>query len=334
MTGKIRQEMTNLSALIGTTWEGIATSAGITAGFFRILNGKKAVKLEVFGRSRGYDPEKVAKWFLFAERARLVKKTKSGYLLTPKGALLSHDSKFKDLVGLMQITEFFMKSASHAKETFRKNRSLDSLSEGEVSKDYQPRVSDNLSANLVRHFSNLLGEDGGSLLDIGCGNGNFLRKLAEQYPDVAYSGVEPNKHAVELGRKLLAEQGGPANLTLTVGDARKALFEYPAGSYDWVTAIHLFHFIPKDDRIPLINNMIRIARKGVVMTQSVMELSAITGNADPLMTLLWNDFSGFFMKEEADSINRYIKKKYPDIRFSSQPVMHGASHLVVVEKPL
>jgi len=42
-----------------------------------------------------------------------------------------------------------------------------------------------------------------------------------------------------------------------------------------------------------VDEMIRIAGKGVLMTEALIELSPITTGANPLMALLFEDFTGF-----------------------------------------
>jgi hypothetical protein len=58
----------------------------------------------------------------------------------------------------------------------------------------------------------------------------------------------------------------------------------------------------------------------------------MTAAADPLMSLLWNDFSGFFRKEEADEMNRTVREEYPDFQEKVFPVLMDTSNLVVVLK--
>ncbi len=51
-------------------------------------------------------------------------------------------------------------------------------------------------------------------LDIGCGQGSFLMKMAESFPQGQYIGIDPIKHGIDVANKKITELGLNNNITL------------------------------------------------------------------------------------------------------------------------
>ena len=125
-----------------------------------------------------------------------VSQTEKKYTLTSKGRFLTPASPAREIFGLANLTEYYAAAAIQAKESFFLNKSLDRLSEGRISRDYQPKVSDNFSTVLFSNFREHSMIPGDSLLDVGCGNASFLRNLIKFMPDLHLSGVDSNLFAI------------------------------------------------------------------------------------------------------------------------------------------
>lgn len=332
MDEKTMKAIERLQNVVGDTWIGLCVMAGIKAGYFAILSKDNPITIKDVVDKYGYKTEKVEKWFYFAETNGILEKKSNTYVLSPFGQLCTPHSPLKALYGFLLATDFFMQSAIEAKETFKKNRSLDKLTEGKISRDYQPKVSDNLSAILLKHFKESDIHPKDTLLDFGCGNGNFLRILSKQLPEVQFAGVDSNLFSIETGKKENSKVGLSDRVKLYVGDLTTEMTDFENASYDWVIAINLYHFIPPDKRKNVVDNMIRIARKGVFMTEAITEANKLTSAGNVLLTLLWNDFTGTFDKAELDEFNKYIKKKYRKLSFKFEPIMQGTSSLVIISK--
>jgi SAM-dependent methyltransferase len=50
-------------------------------------------------------------------------------------------------------------------------------------------------------------EEGGRLLDVGCGGGWAVVQLAERFPESSFVGIDLEPYSVDLARRLIAEQG-------------------------------------------------------------------------------------------------------------------------------
>ncbi len=333
MEREYRSEVGECLQLIADGWGMIVISAGITGGLFTLLHADAPVRIEQIAAARGYDVEKLEHWFYYAERAGLVTREADGYLLTSKGILFSPHSPAKELLAFAQLTEYFMSSAVGARDAFRKGHSLDSLSQGKVTRNYQPRVSDNLSSVMLENFQENDVQPGDTLLDIGSGTGTFLRSLAKRLPGVKITGSDSNLFAIEQARKENRNLGLTGQISMQVADMEADMADFGDLSYDWVTAINIIYYVSKENRIPLFDHLVRIARKGVFLTEGLLEPLAVMPPANVLMSLLWNDFSGWFRPEEAESFNRNIQKKYPRCRLRVSSVVDGAAYLLVLRKP-
>jgi ubiquinone/menaquinone biosynthesis C-methylase UbiE len=318
--------------LLAQTWTGVVMSAGISAGIFDTLNIDMAISAPDIAQKLKYNLVKVENWLNFMELYGFLSQEKEGYKLTEKGFLLTEKSKIKELTGLLQLTDFYMNAAIHAKDTFKTNDSLDKISDGKITGTYQPKVSDNFSISLIEMLHRYHITTSDTLLDIGCGSGTFLRMVTTKIPDIKVTGLEANLFVIERGKKLNLELGLSNRIVLMAGDINKDLADIPNNSYDWVTAINIFHFIPEEKRMVMVDNMLRIAKKGILATQTICESTPLAGSANVLMFLLWNDFTGFFRKAQLDIFNKTLHVKYQNHIFEMTQIMHGQSNLLAILK--
>ncbi len=183
--------------ILSDTWQGLVITAGLTAGLYDELSMDNPVSMDELARKMNFDESKLDKWFYFMEGIGLVKRANGMFTLTEKGNLFSRNSPFKDLVGMFHLNEFYMQASLQSRETFRKGMSLDKLSEGKISRDYQPRVSDNFSFTVIDNIKqhNITKTD--TLFDAGCGKGSFLKNVAILIPDIKLTGMDFNLFAIE-----------------------------------------------------------------------------------------------------------------------------------------
>jgi ubiquinone/menaquinone biosynthesis C-methylase UbiE len=329
MDDQMKIHVKEVSSLIGESWKTIAVSAGITAGLFDELSMENPVSIGDIIKKNKYSSRKLEKWFYYIESLGIVIKENDKYRLTEKGLLFSRNSPYKDLLGLFQITDYFMQSAVNSKENFKINHSQDSLTKGKLSNDYHDKVTDNLSSALLEIFKvfNVGQED--SLLDFGCGSGHLLRALSLSLPLMNLTGIDLNFFAIEKGIKMNKDLGN--KIKMINGDILKNMSLFPDKSHDWITGINLFHFMNADSKMEVIDNMIRICKKGIFFTEAIIEASPMTAGGNALLPLLWNDFTGFFKKTESDKLNEELKKKYKNFIVNIIPIIQGTSNMVVLK---
>ena len=104
--------------------------------------------------------------------------------------------------------------------------------------------------------------DGDSVLDVGCGFGDFARFLGYRNLEVSYRGCDINEEIVALGK----EQDG--SLALEIRDIEETPF--PEASFDWVVSSGLFEFLSHDGERRqmawvgrILGAMVRTCRRGV-----------------------------------------------------------------------
>jgi tRNA (guanine-N7-)-methyltransferase len=66
----------------------------------------------------------------------------------------------------------------------------------------------------------LFGADGPLYIEIGCGKGAFLARMARLFPDVCFIGIEKEAAVAASAVRMTRESGGLANLRFIVADAR------------------------------------------------------------------------------------------------------------------
>jgi ubiquinone/menaquinone biosynthesis C-methylase UbiE len=318
--------------LEATTWKGLAVAAGHIAGLFDALSPDSPISVPDLAKRKGYDLDKVRKWATFAAGVGIVEEKDGKLTLSPKGRLFSAATGIKDVLAFIEETSYFAKAAAAADATFKQNQSLDKLSDGKISKDYQPKVSDNLSAVLIERFKAQGMAPGDHVLDVGCGAGAFIRSLYKEMPDLYFSGIDINLFAIEKGKKENMALGMADKIKMIVGDMLEDLSAFPDESEDWVLAINVLHFTPEDKRNGLIENLVRIARKGAIFNTVRLDTSLINLAGDPLLHLLWNDYAGFYSKKALDALMADLPKRYHRHEIQTEPVMQGNSQLISVLK--
>jgi ubiquinone/menaquinone biosynthesis C-methylase UbiE len=329
---QMKESVQDVLGLLGQTWTGVAVSAGVVSKIYDEMSTETPVTIEEIANKKYFDKNKLASWFYIMEHCGIVRRTQDQYYLTAKGNLLSSNSPSKDVLGMFNLNRFYMLSAINGFETFKTGRSLDKLGEGKMSNVYTPRVTDKFSEALLGYIKAFGVQKTDTLLDIGCGRGNFLKNIAIAMPGMKLAGIDSNRFAIEAGKLENSELEKSGNLNLIMGDITEDLSSYDDDSFDWCTAINVFHFIPQEKRLPLIANMFRISRKGLFMSLVVVEKTVLARSADPLMFLLWNDFTGFFKEEEFKLIVNSLKKQHKNCTFKTEAVMEGNSNLVIVTK--
>lgn len=82
----------------------------------------------------------------------------------------------------------------------------------------------------------------GSVLDVGCGGGGFLRKLSVKYPYAMLFGIDLSEDAVQMTSEVGSDLVESGSLELAVGSAES--LPYEDGAFDMATAIETYFFWP------------------------------------------------------------------------------------------
>lgn len=77
-----------------------------------------------------------------------------------------------------------------------------------------------------------------SMLDVGCGTGNLLSRVIDQYDDVRVSGIDFSTNMLNVASEVLG-----SNVELVLGDAEQ--LPWPDNSFDLLVCNSSFHHYPE-----------------------------------------------------------------------------------------
>lgn len=104
----------------------------------------------------------------------------------------------------------------------------------------------------VHHFNavcmNRLVPPGGTVLDLGCGSGQYLRYFAERRPDVRLIGLDLSREMIELGRRTIIDAGLGSRIDLRIADITR-LDPASLPAIDAVSCIYTLHHLPDDEDV-------------------------------------------------------------------------------------
>jgi 2-polyprenyl-3-methyl-5-hydroxy-6-metoxy-1,4-benzoquinol methylase len=124
------------------------------------------------------------------------------------------------------------------------------------------------------------------VLDVGCGRGRIMNRLAELFPASVFLGVDLSEEAIEHARTE-ALRKGLRNISFTVKDLSDFDRTAEVERFDFITTFDAVH----DQARPL--NVLRgirraLARDGVYLMQDIKGSSCVHSNLDhPIGTLLY-----------------------------------------------
>lgn len=124
-----------------------------------------------------------------------------------------------------------------------------------------------------------------SVLDIGCGEAGYIKKLAERFPDTEFRGIEISPEVTEKAEQLTADL---ANVQIEQGD----LWSYqPEKQYDLVMMNNVIHYIDLEERAGLFSTLADWVEDGGMLSV----ITPIAGSKDdPPFGSVFNSFFSSF----------------------------------------
>jgi ubiquinone/menaquinone biosynthesis C-methylase UbiE len=96
------------------------------------------------------------------------------------------------------------------------------------------------------------------LLDVGCGTGDLVWRLAPKAEEVV--GIDLSPAMVEFAQDTLSQRSVP-HVSFVLGDVTKALAELPDDHFDVATMTLVLHEMPEEARGPVLREVTRLARR-------------------------------------------------------------------------
>lgn len=106
----------------------------------------------------------------------------------------------------------------------------------------------------------------GRVLVVGAGGGLELEEFARAHPGWHFDGVDPSAPMLELAARRLAPLS--SRVTLHEGYVQDA----PTGPFDAATCLLTFHFVPREDRVPMAAEIRRRLKPGAPFVAAHMSV--------------------------------------------------------------
>lgn len=170
-------------------------------------------------------------------------------------------------------------------------------------------------------FEKLEIKNGHNVLDVGCGTGNHIIKLAEFFPEGNYYGIDISKNSI-IGANKAAEQK-KLNVKFICGDASEAsLLE--DGFFDLIISVYALYYV-RDAK-----SLLAILKKKLKKNGRIAVMSPYKGNNNE-----WYSFLSHFMKipKEVESIaDNFMGNEvlpFANANFSSVQTFHFQNRVTI-----
>jgi SAM-dependent methyltransferase len=100
-----------------------------------------------------------------------------------------------------------------------------------------------------------------SMLDVGCGAGDYLRTVASLHPQATGVGLEVDPAVAVRAERNLRDWGIDDRFEIVCGDIR-ADAERLGQTYDLITLLNVVYYFPEDERLPLFRGIRRLLAAG------------------------------------------------------------------------
>ncbi|HEX8435550.1 class I SAM-dependent methyltransferase [Archangium sp.] len=142
-----------------------------------------------------------------------------------------------------------------------------------------------------------------ALLDVGCGTGEFVARLAALWPEARITGLDLAPTLLDIARRRTASS---ERITYLEGNGAHLPFE--DGSLDGVFCRHVLHAVNRPELI--LDEMIRVLKPGGVLHLLAEDYGMIySSRGDPDLDRLWRE--GWIAAGENSGIDLRIGRKVP-----------------------
>ena len=132
---------------------------------------------------------------------------------------------------------------------------------------------------------------GSRVLDLGCGNGRKIRRLADRFE---VTGVDISEEQLRLASAEIP------NATLVHADLSE--LDFPEGSYDAVTAFYSISHVPRDEHAALFGKI------ASWLTPGGLFLASLSANGTDDWTEEWLGVEMFFSGFDAETNRRLVRE--------------------------
>lgn len=100
-----------------------------------------------------------------------------------------------------------------------------------------------------------------TILDVGCGGGQFAIKVAREFPGIVIKGIDLSSQAIEFANARLQEK----NLANVQFEVSSSLTSFASNTFDVVTSTLVCHHLNDDQLIDFLKQSYLIAKQAVII---------------------------------------------------------------------
>jgi ubiquinone/menaquinone biosynthesis C-methylase UbiE len=270
-------------------------SIGHRTGLFDVMREFPPATAEEIARSAGLNERYVREWLGAMITGAIIELDPASqrFRLPPehaafltRAAAADNLAVFTQYIGLMgrvedEIVECFRKGGGVPYDKFPRFHEV-------MAEDSGQSVLSSLESHVLPLVPGLTGRlaAGIQVLDVGCGRGRILMRLAELYPDSRFTGMDLSEQAISSARDE-ASQKHLRNADFIVADLSDFDETSPAGAFDLVTTFDAVHDQAKPRRV--LKGIYRALKTdGVYLMQDIKGSSDMHKNIEhPLGTALY-----------------------------------------------
>src|SRR5262245_37220134 len=271
---------------------GLMTSVGHRTGLFDVMRGAAPQTPAQLAKRAGLHERYVREWLGAMTTASVIEHDPAAgtFALPPEhAAVLTRAARPDNLAATFQWIPLLGSVEDEIVRCFERGGGVPYASFGRFHAVMAEESDQTVVAGLLEHVVPLLpglGERlarGVDVLDVGCGSGRALTRLAGAFPRSRFHGIDLSEHAIASAREE-ARSLGLVNLSFERRDAT-ALDE--ADRFDWITAFDAIHD-QADPAAVLAGIAAALRPDGVFLMQDIAGTSAVHEDAaHPLATFLY-----------------------------------------------
>ena len=270
---------------------GLMTSVGHRTGLFDVLRGCAPAGAAEIAKQAGLSERYVLEWLGAMTTAGVVDHDPAAgtFRLPPEhAAVLTRAARPNNLAATFQWIPLLGSVEDEIVKCFERGGGMPYASYGRFHAVMAEENDQTVVAGLLEHILPLVPglierlARGANVLDVGCGSGRALVRLAETFPSSRFLGMDRSERAIENGRSE-ARALGLGNLRFEVGDA--VAFDEP-NRFDLITAFAIHHQAAPAAVLASVASALR--PEGVFLIQDIAGTGAVHEDAaHPLATFLY-----------------------------------------------
>lgn len=234
------------SSLLGTLH-----LVGDRLGLFDVLAGSDGMTAAQLASSAGINERYALEWLSAMACHRYLEYDKDieTFSLPVEHALvLAEKDSPLYLASLIRTQPDFWANAGVLEDAFRNGGGVPQSCFGEewrcgFERFSRPAFVNNLAGTWIRALNGISERltNGGSVIDVGCGNGQAAIQMAKAYPTATIRGIDVYPASIEAARQNAAAAGVADRVQFDVLDAAAGI----SGTYDLITCFDVVHDLPK-----------------------------------------------------------------------------------------